>query len=66
MTEGYCIEGGIAYFCSDNCLHKHYSKSAWTDLYDNGDGDSYWTTWEMNQITDVEAKLTNKKKEIME
>jgi hypothetical protein len=56
MTEGYCIEGGMAYYCSDKCMHKHYSISAWSNLYNNGEGDSYWTTWEMTKITYEEAK----------
>ncbi len=46
MTEGYCIEGGTAYFCSDQCLTKNMTKDEYNDLYDDGNGDSYWTTWE--------------------
>jgi len=56
MLAGYCIEGGMAYYCSDKCLHKHYSVTAWSELYDSGDGDSYWTTWEMNKINYEDAK----------
>lgn len=46
MTEGYCIEGGLDYYCSDDCLHKHISSETYEALYDDGDGDSYWTSWE--------------------
>ncbi|MDY0278788.1 MAG: hypothetical protein RBQ97_11965 [Acholeplasma sp.] len=46
MTEGYCIEGGLDYYCSDQCLHKHISPERYEALYGQGDGDSYWTSWE--------------------
>ena len=45
MNEGYCVESGEAYYCSDECLHKHISSAEWEDLYDDGNGDSYWTDW---------------------
>jgi hypothetical protein len=44
MDEGYCIGGGIAYFCSDTCLHTQYSPEEWAEMYSD-DGDSYWTEW---------------------
>ena len=43
-NEGYCIEGGEEYYCSDKCLHKNYSKEEFKDLH--ATGDSYWTQWE--------------------
>ena len=46
MTEGYCIESGLEYYCSDECLHKNISEEEYERLYDNGNGDSYWTQWE--------------------
>ena len=46
MTEGYCIENGLEYYCSDNCLHKHYTEEEYNKMYDNGNGDSYYTEWE--------------------
>ena len=46
MTEGYCIENGIEYYCSDECLHKNITEEEYLKLYDNGNGDSYWTEWE--------------------
>ena len=46
MHEGYCIENGIEYYCSDNCLHKNISEEEYLKLYDDGNGDSYWTVWE--------------------
>lgn len=46
MNKGYCIENGIEYYCSDECLHKNISEEEFEELYDNGNGDSYWTMWE--------------------
>jgi hypothetical protein len=46
MFEGYCIENGLEYYCSEDCLHKHITPEEFEELYDNGNGDSYWTTWE--------------------
>jgi hypothetical protein len=45
MTEGYCIDSGCEYYCSDECLHKHYTPEEWKSMYRDGDGDSYWTDW---------------------
>lgn len=46
MTEGYCIENGIAYYCSDECLEKDMTWMEYMNLYDDGHGDSYWTEWD--------------------
>ena len=46
MTEGYCIENGMAYYCSDECLHKNMTQEEYLELYDDGNGDSYYTEWE--------------------
>ena len=46
MVQGYCIEGGDEYYCTDECLHEHYTEEEWNALYDDGDTDSYWTEWE--------------------
>lgn len=45
MKQGYCIDGGVEYYCSDECLHKHYTEEEWNEMYEDG-GDSYWTEWE--------------------
>lgn len=47
MKEGYCIENGMEYYCSDDCLHKVYTEEEYLELYDDGNGDSYWTSWEV-------------------
>lgn len=46
MKQGYCIENGIEYYCSDECLHKNMTQEEYLELYDDGNGDSYWTEWE--------------------
>ncbi len=46
MSEGYLIDNGLEYYCSDACLYSCYTEEEYLELYDNGDGDSYWTMWE--------------------
>lgn len=46
MKSGYVVEGGIEYYCSDECLHKHYTEKEWLEMYNNGNSESYWTEWE--------------------
>lgn len=46
MTEGYCIENGLEYYCSDECLHKHYTDEEYDELYDGCV--TLWTEWECN------------------
>ena len=45
MYEGYCIEDGAEYYCSDDCLHQNLSEHQYQKLYDEGRGNSYWTSW---------------------
>lgn len=45
MNEGYCIEGGIEYYCSKVCLNTEISDEEFMELYADGEGDSYWTDW---------------------
>ena len=26
VVQGYCIDNGMEYYCSDECLHKHYTE----------------------------------------
>lgn len=49
MNSGYVIENGLEYYCSDECLHKHYTEEEYLELYDNGNGDSYYTEWESEE-----------------
>jgi hypothetical protein len=54
MQDGYVIDGGFAYYCSDECLHKVYSEEEWLELYAEGESDSYWTEWEPEDLEDEE------------
>lgn len=44
MQEGYCQDGGWKYYCSDECLHKHFTDEEWNDECDRNEN-SYWTQW---------------------
>lgn len=50
MTNGYCIDNGCEYYCSDECLHEHYTEEEYLEMYDDGEGDSYWTEWECDDV----------------
>ena len=47
MIEGYVIDGRDTY-CSEECMHKHCSDEEFYELYDDGNGDTYWTSWYEN------------------
>ena len=59
MNEGYCIESGIEYYCSDACLHTEITPEEWLELYNDGEGDSYWTDWseDPNEYFDDEEEM---------
>lgn len=44
MREGYCVDMGAAYYCSDECLHTEYSDEEWAKECENND-QSYYTEW---------------------
>jgi len=46
MNEGFVIDGGAYYYCTEPCLHANMTEAEYLDAYDDGEGDSYWTTWE--------------------
>lgn len=50
MIEGYVVNGCETY-CSDECLHKHLTDAEFDELYDEGNGDTYWTTWYEESLT---------------
>jgi len=52
MSEGYCIEGGQEYYCSDECLHEHYTQEEFDEMYNEGFGDSYYTEWDEEDVED--------------
>ena len=59
MRAGYCIEGGSEYYCSDECLHEHYTEEEYLEMYDGGEGDSYWTEWEEDEDDPDDLAPTN-------
>ena len=44
MIEGYVVDGCETY-CSEECLYRHVSKEDFNQMCDNGNSNSYWTTW---------------------
>lgn len=50
MIIGYVVDGCNTY-CSDECLHKHLTDEDFKKLYDNGNGDTYSTTWYEDAVT---------------
>lgn len=56
MNDGYVVNGGEEYYCSQNCLNQVYTDAEWHDMVHSGDTDdegelipdtdSYWTEWE--------------------
>lgn len=45
MRDGYVVDGGREYYCSDKCLEKRYTQEEWEELYNEGNSDSYYTEW---------------------
>ncbi|WP_444707618.1 hypothetical protein ACT26D_06420 [Megasphaera elsdenii] len=45
MEEGYLVQGGLAYYDKDECLHQHITATEWDELYDDAGDDNYWTSW---------------------
>lgn len=44
MHEGYCVDMGAAYYCSEDCLHTEYTDEEWERECNEND-QSYWTEW---------------------
>ena len=57
MGEGYIIGGGMAYYCSDDCLHTTYTPEEWADMYDDNQDENYYTLWydENADLDDVQV-----------
>lgn len=45
MIEGYVIEGGMDYYCSDKCLEYDMTLEEFEEAYGDGDTECYWTEW---------------------
>lgn len=46
FIEGYVIDGGVEYFCSTEHLHTTYTQEEYLDMYDDGNSETYYSTWE--------------------
>ena len=44
MRAGYCADMGVAYYCSDQCLHSDFTDEEWAEECENND-QSYYTEW---------------------
>ena len=45
MSDGYCVDDGEEYYCSDRCLYADGYTEQQKDVdYENGH--IYWTEWE--------------------
>lgn len=45
MREGYVVNDGEEYYCSEDCLHTKYTEEEYSQMCDNDT--AYWTTWEL-------------------
>lgn len=43
MIDGYCVNDGIDYYCSDDCLHMVFTDEEWEQAYNEDWG--YYTEW---------------------
>ena len=43
-NEVYIVNDGDEYYCSDDCLHEHYTPIQWARMYKNEVG--YWTSFD--------------------
>lgn len=57
MNEGYVVNGDLEYYCTDECLYAHYDSEDYEEMFDDGNGDSCYTTWE--DESDYEYILIN-------
>lgn len=45
IINGYCIDDGNEYACQDECLHQIMTDDEFQELYDDGEGSTYYTDW---------------------
>ena len=43
MESWFCIDWWAEYYCSEECLYKHYTPEERTELYNYWNSESYWT-----------------------
>ena len=49
MNEGFVYEGGINYYCTEECLYLDFTPQKWGNLlsdFDDDESNNYWTEWE--------------------
>lgn len=44
FKEGYCVDMGADYYCSEDCLHTAFTDEEWEEEYNSND-QSYYTEW---------------------
>lgn len=49
MHQGYCVENGTEYYCSDECLHKNYTPEQWQAMCEDKNSDNYYTEWPLEE-----------------
>ena len=64
MSDGYCIDNGDWYYCSEDCLHKNFTPIEWAYKYNDGESDSYWPEWEVNEVRENGIGYTITGKEV--
>ena len=59
MVQGFVIDGGCEYYCSEDCLHKNYTPEEWEEMYGDGNTDNYWTEWEDDYDFSTDTTLSD-------
>ena len=54
MAQGYCFDGGLEYYCSEQCLHQRFTDEEW-DAECEENENSYWTEWHAESYWEVRA-----------
>lgn len=44
FEQGFCMEDGLYYYCSEECLHADFTEEEYLKAYD--EEWAYWTQWE--------------------
>lgn len=63
LWDGFVYGDGLRYYCSEECLHEHFTHEEWTALYEeseaDGSYDCYWTEWYDSVFYEVTAVSRN-------
>lgn len=44
ISVGFCVGDGLAYYCSEECLHTDYSEEEYQEMYETDN--AYYTEWD--------------------